>query len=82
MLLAMTTPRVPQPSPDSDAAEGDELPIASPASPPTSEHPASAAESDPLAKWRAAREMEEEMADLFDEDRVTHQHGGTEPEAD
>lgn len=26
--------------------------------------------------------MAEEMQELFDEDRVTHQHGGTEPEAD
>ena len=26
--------------------------------------------------------MEEEMAELFDEDRVTHQHGSSEPEAD
>jgi hypothetical protein len=26
--------------------------------------------------------MEEEMADLFDEDRVTHKHGSSEPEAD
>ena len=26
--------------------------------------------------------MAEEMAALFDEDRVSHQHGGTEPEAD
>ena len=40
------------------------------------------AEADPLAKWRAAREMEEEMSDVFDEDRVTHRHGDTEPEAD
>jgi hypothetical protein len=24
----------------------------------------------------------EEMADLFDEDRVSHQHGSSEPEAD
>ncbi|MGH2397750.1 MAG: hypothetical protein ACRDFW_12375 [bacterium] len=24
----------------------------------------------------------EEMADLFDEDKVTHQHGSSEPEAD
>jgi len=37
---------------------------------------------DPLAKWREAREMEEEMNELFDEDRVTHKHGSTEPEAD
>lgn len=26
--------------------------------------------------------MEEEMAELFDEDRVTHKHGSSEPEAD
>ena len=26
--------------------------------------------------------MAEEMAALFDEDRVSHQHGSTEPEAD
>ncbi len=26
--------------------------------------------------------MAEEMAELFDEDKVTHQHGGSEPEAD
>jgi hypothetical protein len=26
--------------------------------------------------------MAQEMADLFDEDRVTHKHGGSEPEKD
>ncbi len=26
--------------------------------------------------------MAQEMADMFDEDRVTHQHGGSEPEKD
>jgi len=26
--------------------------------------------------------MEEEMAEMFDEDRVTHKHGSAEPEAD
>jgi len=26
--------------------------------------------------------MDEEMSDLFDEDRVKHKHGGTEPERD
>ncbi len=26
--------------------------------------------------------MAQEMADLFDEDRVTHQHGNSEPEKD
>jgi hypothetical protein len=35
-----------------------------------------------LAKWRAARELEEDLADIFDEDRVTHKHGNAEPEAD
>ncbi len=44
----------------------------------STDHP----DADPLAKWRAAREMEEEMSDVFDEDRVTHRHGDTEPEAD
>ena len=27
-------------------------------------------------------QIAEDMADLFDEDRVTHQHGSSEPEAD
>jgi hypothetical protein len=81
MLSDVSTPRESQSTPNPEDRE-DELPIASPASPPKSERAAPPAEPDPLAKWRAAREMEEEMADLFDEDRVTHQHGGTEPEAD
>ena len=37
----------------------------------------------PLVSVPNDRDMiAEEMADLFDEDKVTHQHGGTEPEAD
>jgi hypothetical protein len=67
---------------DSKDREGTELPIASPKVADTTKHPTQPPEPDPLAKWRAAREMEEEMADIFDEDRVTHRHGGAEPEAD
>ena len=29
-----------------------------------------------------SRSIHNEMAELFEEDEVTHQHGGTEPEAD
>ena len=37
----------------------------------------------PLVSVPNDRDMiAEEMADLFDEDKVTHQHGGSEPEAD
>ncbi len=37
----------------------------------------------PLISVPNDREMiAEEMADLFDEDTVTHQHGSSEPEAD
>lgn len=28
------------------------------------------------------KSLDEEMTDLFDEDRVTHRHGGSEPERD
>jgi len=37
----------------------------------------------PLVSVPDDRDMiAEEMADLFDEDKVTHQHGSSEPEAD
>ncbi len=37
----------------------------------------------PLVSVPNDRDMiAEEMAELFEEDQVTHQHGGTEPEAD
>lgn len=37
----------------------------------------------PLVSVPNDREMiEEEMAELFEEDKVTHQHGSSEPEAD
>jgi hypothetical protein len=37
----------------------------------------------PLVSVPNDRDMiADEMAELFEEDKVTHQHGGTEPEAD
>lgn len=37
----------------------------------------------PLVSVPGDRELiEEEMAELFDEDKVTHRHGSSEPEAD
>ncbi len=39
-------------------------------------------DADPLQRWREARELEDEMNEMFDEDRVTHKHGNAEPEAD
>ena len=37
----------------------------------------------PLVSVPSDRDMiADEMADLFDEDKVTHQHGSSEPEAD
>lgn len=67
----MTKPTSPDPPPEPDADNDGALPLAPPP-----------VQSDPLAKWRAARELEEDMADIFDEDRVTHKHGNAEPEAD
>ncbi len=76
----MTTPTSPDPSPEPDAHDDGELPLAQPPTGGPTQHPP--VDSDPLAKWRAARELEEDMADIFDEDRVTHKHGNAEPEAD
>jgi hypothetical protein len=60
-----------------------ELPLAPPAHEAPGEPPAAPpADADPLQRWREARELEEDMAALFDEDRVTHKHGDTEPESD
>jgi hypothetical protein len=56
---------------------------------PTSKHPehpeppAPKRKEIPLISVPNDREMiAEEMAELFDEDRVSHQHGSSEPEAD
>ncbi len=77
----MTKSTSPNPPPEPDGHGDGELPLAPP--PPTGETTQKPpTESDPLAKWRAARELEEDMADIFDEDRVTHKHGNAEPEAD
>jgi len=76
----MTKAKPSKSPPDPEARKGTELPIVSPKH--SGDAPPPPPEPDPLAKWRAAREMEEEMADIFDEDRVTHKHGGAEPEAD
>ena len=51
-------------------------------SPPT-EQEAKPRKEIPLVSVPNDREMmADEMAELFDEDRVTHQHGSSEPEAD
>lgn len=59
-----------------------------------SENPKQPDLSDPEEKPKARKEipllaiqdddavMAEEMADLFEEDKVSHQHGSSEPEAD
>jgi hypothetical protein len=36
----------------------------------------------PLVSVPDDRDIADDMAEIFDEDRVTHQHGSTEPEAD
>jgi hypothetical protein len=58
-------------------------PPPSPSSPPSSEDEPKAKKLLPMVSVPDDAElMAEEMQELFDEDRVTHQHGGTEPEAD
>jgi hypothetical protein len=81
-VLSMTKSKASKATPDPEAPHGTELPLAPSKVEDEADLPPHPPEPDPLAKWRAAREMEEEMADIFDEDRVTHQHGDAEPEAD
>lgn len=51
--------------------------------PPSTEAEAKPRKEIPLISVPNDRDMmADEMADLFDEDRVTHQHGSSEPEAD
>ena len=51
--------------------------------PPSQEEKPKARKEIPLISVPNDREMiAEEMAELFDEDRVSHQHGSSEPEAD
>ena len=64
---AMSDPKKPKQTPEPDA----------PACPPKPR------KEIPLVSVPNDRDMiAEEMADLFDEDKVTHKHGGSEPEAD
>lgn len=51
--------------------------------PPSQEEKQKTRKEIPLVSVPNDREMiAEEMAELFDEDRVSHQHGSSEPEAD
>ncbi len=72
------------PEPEKDAPEqARELPLAPPDAGPATDQPtAPSSDKDPLQRWREAREMEDEMNEMFDEDRVTHKHGAAEPESD
>lgn len=65
-----TTPQPSEPSKPSEQAE------------PTDSEP-KARKPIPLVSVPNDRDMmDEEMAELFDEDKVTHKHGSSEPEAD
>ena len=58
-------------------------PKESQSSPPKSKGEPEARKEIPLVSVPNDREMiAEEMAELFEEDEVTHKHGDTEPEAD
>lgn len=67
------------PEPEKDARE---LPLAPLPSDKAAKSAAPSTDTDPLQRWREAREMEDEMSEMFDEDRVTHKHGAAEPESD
>lgn len=56
-------------------AKGPEAPAPEPAAKPRKEIPLIAIQDD-------GDMIAEEMAEMFDEDRVSHQHGSSEPEAD
>lgn len=56
---------------------------ARPESAPSPDEPTKLRKEIPLVSVPDDRELiEEEMAELFEEDKVTHQHGSSEPEAD
>ncbi|MFZ5877312.1 MAG: hypothetical protein ACOYXU_13020 [Nitrospirota bacterium] len=67
---------------DAPAEEARELPLAPTPGPATTPPAAPSTDADPLQRWREARELEDEMNEMFDEDRVTHKHGNAEPESD
>jgi hypothetical protein len=62
-------------SPAKDPVKGQEAPAPEPVAKPRKEIPLIAIQDD-------GDMIAEEMAEMFDEDRVSHQHGSTEPEAD
>jgi hypothetical protein len=68
--MADSPPRQSDPSKSSDQAEPDR-------------HEPKARKEIPLVSVPNDRDMiAEEMAELFEEDKVTHKHGSSEPEAD
>jgi hypothetical protein len=72
-----------KPEPEKDAPEqARELPLAPPDKKAADRPAAPPTDADPLQRWREAREIEDEMSEMFDEDRVTHKHGSAEPESD
>lgn len=72
-----------KPEPEKDATEpARELPLAPLPAEQAAKPAAPSTDADPLQRWREAREMEDEMSEMFDEDRVTHKHGSAEPESD
>ena len=66
-LYMSETPKTPAKAPEAPAPE--------PAAKPRKEIPLIAIQDD-------GDMIAEEMAEMFDEDRVSHQHGSSEPEAD
>jgi hypothetical protein len=70
-LFMSETPKSPAKSP----AKGPEAPAPEPVAKPRKEIPLIAIQDD-------GDMIAEEMAEMFDEDRVSHQHGSSEPEAD
>ncbi len=72
-----------KPEREKDAPEqARELPLAPPDKNAAAKPAAPSTDADPLQRWREARELEDEMNEMFEEDRVTHKHGNAEPEAD
>jgi len=61
----------------------DDKPKQSATDPPAAESKKKTRKEIPLVSVPNDRDMiAEEMAEMFDEDRVSHQHGSSEPEAD
>lgn len=66
-----------------DKTPQDSTPSKQPSGPPEQTDEPKARKQIPLVSVPNDRDMmAEEMAELFDEDKVTHKHGSSEPEAD